>query len=359
MLATVLPVSSTQPPSSHDTVLVMSNKMGPALDSTWLVNLQHAISEDVSIAGSLPSVYGIDSLAPASVAGKGPESRPYVATSRIIMIWFVRRTFAWKVASYPFAALYKQPWFRKLPFLSKCLSPIGKQPSSLRSTVQGTCMKHSTNFFVIQSFVVGVTGNASHANYAAAGSYQDALAGRRVARGLDAVAIDLGVSREFLWLRKRPASCPPSAYWSYPHQRKAQVVIGFHTGPRFHWNLDDDFPLERETRFVVLQPVEGGQKKARIEDGSGSLASRLATVSSAVEAVDLVGVAIAKKLSEIFMLPVDDIALTNKACPLWIDSLVSVELRNMLPRCQFLASCREPVFGGLAADIAAKSSHVQ
>lgn len=70
MLATVLPVSSTQPPSSHDTVLVMSNNMGPALDSTWLVNLQHAISEDVSIAGSLPSVYGIDSLAPASVAGK-------------------------------------------------------------------------------------------------------------------------------------------------------------------------------------------------------------------------------------------------------------------------------------------------
>lgn len=94
---------------------------------------------------------------------------------------------------------------------------------------------------------------------------------------------------------------------------EAQVVIGFHTGPRFHWNLDDDFLLERESRFVVLQPVESGQKKARIGDGSASLASRLATVSSAVEAVDLVGVAIAKKLSEIFMLPVDDIALTNKS----------------------------------------------
>jgi NADPH:quinone reductase-like Zn-dependent oxidoreductase len=70
MLATVPPISPTQPPSSHDIVLVTSNKMGPAIDSTWLVNLQQAVSKDGSDVGSLPSVYAIESLAPVSVTGK-------------------------------------------------------------------------------------------------------------------------------------------------------------------------------------------------------------------------------------------------------------------------------------------------
>jgi acyl transferase domain-containing protein/NADPH:quinone reductase-like Zn-dependent oxidoreductase len=70
ILASVPPVSLTQPPQSQDIVLVTSNKAGPALDSTWVASLQQAVSEAGSGAGSLPSIYAIESLPLASLAGK-------------------------------------------------------------------------------------------------------------------------------------------------------------------------------------------------------------------------------------------------------------------------------------------------
>jgi hypothetical protein len=90
----------------------------------------------------------------------------------------------------------------------------------------------------------------------------------------------------------------------------------------------------------------------------------LVAASSAAEAVDLVGVAIAAKLSDIFMLPVDDIDLTNKPAHFGIDSLVSVELRNMLlqhagAEVSIFGIMQSPSLAALAADVAAKSTHVQ
>lgn len=259
--------------------------------------------------------------------------------------------------------------------------------AAVQPKVHGTWNLHqafdtpnSLDFFVILSSVVGVTGNASQANYAAAGSYQDALARWRVARGLPAVAIDLGavkgigVAQEtagVLSRLQRIGHIPineeqvlavlDSAILA-PYE--PQAVIGLHTGPGSHWKIDGDSPLGRDARFVTLQPAEGGQKNAGPADGSGSLASRLAATSSSVEAVDLVGVAIAEKLSDIFMLPASDIDLANKPAHFGIDSLVSVELRNMLLQ---HAGAEMSIFGimqsaslaALAADVAAKSPHVQ
>jgi hypothetical protein len=258
--------------------------------------------------------------------------------------------------------------------------------AAIRPKVHGTWNLHqsfntpgSLDFFVILSSVVGVTGNASQANYAAAGSYQDALARWRVARGLPAVAIDLGavkgigVAQETAGVLTRLqrighipiheeqvlAILDSAILASY----EPQVVIGLHTGPGTHWNLDGDSPLGRDARFVALQPAEDDQRNAGAKDGSGSLASRLAASSSLAEAVDLVGVAIAEKLSDIFMIPASDIDLANKPAHFGIDSLVAVELRNMLLQ---HAGAEVSIFGimqsaslaALAAEVVAKSTHV-
>ena len=72
---------------------------------------------------------------------------------------------------------------------------------SLRPKVQGSWNLHSLvptdlDFYITFSSFAGVFGNRTQANYAAASAYEDALAHYRVARGLKAVTIDLGIMRD-------------------------------------------------------------------------------------------------------------------------------------------------------------------
>lgn len=70
LLATVPSISLTQPPPSQDIVLITSNKAETALNFTWLASLQQAIPGAGSGAGSLPSIYAIESLPLGSLTGK-------------------------------------------------------------------------------------------------------------------------------------------------------------------------------------------------------------------------------------------------------------------------------------------------
>lgn len=52
--------------------------------------------------------------------------------------------------------------------------------------------------------------------------------------------------------------------------------------------------------------------------------------SSQEEAADHIGLTIAEKIADIFMIPLDEVGLANKPALYGIDSLIAVELRNML-----------------------------
>ncbi|KUI71344.1 Lovastatin diketide synthase LovF [Cytospora mali] len=237
------------------------------------------------------------------------------------------------------------------------------------------------DFFVILSSAVGVAGNASQSNYAAAGSYEDALARWRVAHGLPCVSIDLGAVKAigvaaetagvlgrlgrigFLPMSEEQVLAVLGSAIVEPHA--PQVVVGLNTGPGKHWDSDGESQLGRDARFAALRAHDGRQKgNADAKPGGDSLASKLAASSSLEEAGELVGVAIAEKLSDIFMIPVDDIDMANKPAQYGIDSLVAVELRNMLLQ---KAAAEISIFGimqnaslaALAADVAAKSAHVK
>ncbi|KAK2042693.1 polyketide synthase module [Colletotrichum somersetense] len=262
---------------------------------------------------------------------------------------------------------------------------------AIRPKVHGTLNLHkqfdkadSLDFFVILSSVVGVAGNASQSNYSAAGAYQDAFARWRVSRGLPAVSVDLGAVKAIgvaaetagvLGRLQRTGHMPLSedqvlgvlgSAILAPYE--PQVVVGLNSGPGNHWDHAGESQLGRDARFSALRAREVDQIHGKSGPGAAvgdasSLASRLAKAKSPDEATQSVAAAIAEKLSDIFMIPADDIELANRPAQYGIDSLVAVELRNMLVQ---QAAAEVSIFGimqsaslaALAADVAAKSTHV-
>ena len=83
--------------------------------------------------------------------------------------------------------------------------------ASLRPKVLGTynldmLLPETLDFFIILSSFAGIFGNRSQSNYAAANTYQDALAQQRRELGLKAVTVNLGIMREVGVLAKQGAT---------------------------------------------------------------------------------------------------------------------------------------------------------
>ncbi|KAL6816622.1 putative polyketide synthase [Trichoderma sp. SZMC 28015] len=198
----------------------------------------------------------------------------------------------------------------------------------LRPKVDGTWNLHTEfaaqgtlDFFVMLSSVSGVLGIASQTNYAAGGSYEDAMATWRQSKGLPGVSIDLGPIADVGYVAE-------TAKVAERLRKSGDYVM-----------LDEN---------TVLRAFEAA----------------LSEVGSCDEAVRIVGDAIADKLASIFMIDVADIDLSKKPAGYGVDSLIAVELRNMLV---LQAGADVSIFNilqaaslaALAADVAAKSSHVQ
>ncbi|KAI2613433.1 putative FSP1 [Hypoxylon sp. NC1633] len=239
--------------------------------------------------------------------------------------------------------------------------------------------KDSLDFFVMLSSAVAVAGNASQANYAAGGSYQDALARWRVSQGLLGVSIDLGAVKGIgvaensgvLGHLQRVGYAPiieeqvlSILGTTIVHPYDPQVVVGLDSRPGSHWDAKGESQLGRDLRFAALKPREiDGAGGTNPTGGSNSLGSKLTAAKSPEQAVDHVGAAIAEKISDIFMIPLDDVDLANKPAQYGIDSLVAVELRNMLVQ---QAAAEVSIFdimqsvslAALAAAVAAKSAYV-
>ncbi|RMZ40965.1 polyketide synthase [Aspergillus flavus] len=239
--------------------------------------------------------------------------------------------------------------------------------------------KDSLDFFVMLSSAVAVAGNASQANYAAGGSYQDALARWRVSQGLPGVSIDLGAVKGIgvaantgvLGHLQRVGFSPINEEQVLSILGTAilqpydpQVVVGLDSRPGSHWDAKGESQLGRDMRFAALKPREAdGAGGANPTGGANSLASKLAAAKSLEQAVECIGAAIAEKISDIFMISLDEIDLAHKPAQYGIDSLVAVELRNMLVQ---QAAAEVSIFdvmqsvtlSALATTVAAKSAYI-
>jgi hypothetical protein len=144
-----------------------------------------------------------------------------------------------------------------------------------------------------------------------------------------------------------------------------QIIVGLNTGPGPQW----DSVMGRDARFQPLRYRQSAAARNQAleadTDGSAkSLSTQLKEAGSPDEAARLVGEAIATKLAEVFMIPASDIDLTKPPAQYGVDSLVAVELRNMLT---LQAASEVSIFNilqsvtliALAGDVVAKSKHVK
>jgi acyl transferase domain-containing protein/NADPH:quinone reductase-like Zn-dependent oxidoreductase/ubiquinone/menaquinone biosynthesis C-methylase UbiE len=262
----------------------------------------------------------------------------------------------------------------------------------LRPKLDGTWNLHtefskpdSLDFFVMLSSVSGVVGIASQTNYAAGGSYEDALARWRQARGLPCVSIDLGpisdigyVAKEakvaerlrkdgdFAMLDEDIVLRALNAAVLHPLGGRPQIIVGLNSEPGPQWDAAGGSQLGRDARFLHLRPRKTMSKAGAADGDAGgvSLSSQLGEASSRQEGEALIGAAIASKLADIFMTPVDEIDLSMPPAHFGVDSLIAVELRNMLV---LQAAADISIFNilqtaslaALAATVAEKSRHLK
>ncbi|KAK8124331.1 uncharacterized protein PG998_000090 [Apiospora kogelbergensis] len=208
-------------------------------------------------------------------------------------------------------------------------------------------------FFVLLSSVTGVLGHTSQANYAAGNTFQDAFARHRAARGLPAVAIDLGAvgdvgvvaasgdgMRERLERTLGSRVIPLSRVIRLvedsicnPHRsdHNASQVI---TGLSSYQHAAEGAAIKQDRRFATLQlasvaGVAGGRNASAKSNPDAVLKQSLAGLArDDPEAMSLVMGSVMNKVASIFNLDEGEVDASLSLSALGVDSLVAVDLRN-------------------------------
>ncbi|KAK3389414.1 hypothetical protein B0H63DRAFT_518643 [Podospora didyma] len=239
------------------------------------------------------------------------------------------------------------------------------------------------DFYIMLSSLIGVVGFASQSNYSAGGAFQDALAQHRVSGGLPGVSIDLGVVKSVGYLAEsNSASKTIEALQTHGFMTLSeadvlaaigsaittpfagQLALGLNTGPH---GQSDMSPLKRDLRFSGLKYREPGQngsvQRVAVAAGAGDLAAQITQASTLEEATGAIISGITSKLMDIFMISDDEAAPSKSLAEFGVDSLVAVELRNMLAlkagaELSIFDIIQSPSLTALARHVAVKSSFV-
>ena len=233
------------------------------------------------------------------------------------------------------------------------------------------------------SSLISIVGFASQRNYSAGGAFQDALAQHRVERGLPGVSMDLGIVKSVGYLaedgsEKTIESLQRHGFTALSEDDilaaldsavmtpfAGQITLGINTGPTSH---GAESPLARDMRFSGLKYRESGGDGAgkptnKAAGGAGDLGAQIAEAATLDDAVAAIVSGVAKKLMDIFMIAEDEITPAKSPADFGVDSLVAVELRNMLA---LKAGAELSIFDimqsssltALAGAVAAKSSQL-
>lgn len=255
--------------------------------------------------------------------------------------------------------------------------------AAIRPKVRGTWNLHqhlgkNLDLFIMLSSLAGVIGNPSQSNYTAGGAFQDALATYRVGKGLPAVSLDIGAVRnvgyvasnksiherlERMGYRLLDESEILSAIESAILYPCPQIVFGMNTGE----SEGHDSILGADARFGALRyskPVNDNSNSTKPTSTSEILSHQLSCVSSLEEASGIILQTLVKKLVDIFMIPAEEVIESKSMADFGVDSLIAVELRNMLT---VQAGAEVSIFDimqstsltALARTIASASAHVK
>ncbi|CAG9990181.1 unnamed protein product [Clonostachys byssicola] len=224
--------------------------------------------------------------------------------------------------------------------------------TAINPKVQGSWNLHEIfssprlDFFIMLSSLVGVAGNVSQGNYSAGGSFQDALARYRNARGLPAVTLDLGMVSSVGYVSENEAIGTRLARFGFKPLDEGEVLRLVESAMIHpHRQVDDshivtglitdlstvdpsDAYWTKDRRFAAVTRADGLQGNGKTT--SADLKSQLSNAPSTDEAVVLLSTSIAEKMSKMFLIPAEDISSDQSLTHYGVDSLVAVELRNWL-----------------------------
>lgn len=241
--------------------------------------------------------------------------------------------------------------------------------AAIRPKVHGSWNLHEASlgmpldFFLILASAVGVLGNPGQGNYAAGNAYEDALAHYRTARGLPAIAIDLGmilgvgkVAEDDTGKKKRnlerqgfvgihedellclmemamTATAPPT-------QDNCQIITGIQThdgasgdGDGAAADAKDDFRPFWKSDPVFSHVKTMGSRGATAGAGRATTQSFQALMGVALTLQDAAAVAleaVSAKLSRSLMIDRADMDAGASTSSYGVDSLIAVEVRNWL-----------------------------
>lgn len=238
--------------------------------------------------------------------------------------------------------------------------------ASLRPKVLGTRNLHlllpgDLDFFIILSSFAGIFGNRGQCNYAAANTYQDALAHQRRRLGLKAVTVNLGIMREIGVLAEQGATGYLKE-WEIPfgiREREfhslmrmviaaetggqgsavpAQIITGLPTGKMVYnagirrpFFFDD--PRFSELAAAGLESIGNdipSSTKPNVSGTTATLQSLIAEADSITTASDAMTEAIIARLARSLQTSTSEIDASKPLHSYGVDSLLAVEMVNWI-----------------------------
>lgn len=242
----------------------------------------------------------------------------------------------------------------------------------LAPKVTGTInLHHATkdlelDFFLMTSSIVATIGTPSQGAYAAANAFQDAFARSRLAQGLPATSIGLGLilevgsvsasvgfqqmlqrnasygisESEFLQLLEGALCQTKSPLAKFDPHSQAQISVGFEPGRFVPYVEDDrlkDLVWHQNTRYqAVVQAISDRAATRSSSAGSNnagsesSVQAELKKALTSAEKMTIARSAIIERLSKLVSVEADEIDADKSMARYGVDSLVAAELRNWL-----------------------------
>lgn len=234
--------------------------------------------------------------------------------------------------------------------------------AALRPKVQASWNLHSQlpidlGFFILLSSLGGVIGNSGQSNYAAANTYEDALARHRIARGLPAAALDVGMMLQvgFVAETAKVAEsliaagytamyeaellaildylCDPEQWRWRGSPLRSQILTGVTTQGMFRQKGFEEKDWMRRPEYCHLRQMDLEQENTA-DDASGggtaqaiNYAAVVAGSTSLAAAVHVVETGLIRKLAKVLFIAEQDIDAALPVYSAGVDSLVAVELK--------------------------------
>lgn len=232
------------------------------------------------------------------------------------------------------------------------------------------------DFFIMLSSLSGIVGFVSQANYSAGNTYQDSLARHRRERGLHGVAIDIGIVDSVGYVAERQETFDRLRKSGYRVLSEAdvlntveQAVLAGPSDAQMILGLNGaNLEQTSDLRFAALRyraPVGDGAAAASSNGASSSLdlSAQLAAATTLAAATSIVLDSVIAKLADIFMVVASEIDPAGSVADTGVDSLVAVELRNLLAlragaEISIFAIMQSKSINALAETVVAKSRFV-